>query len=189
MDELQQLNSDLMQHLQPCRQEEPEPTAAPIAAPETKMVKVSSVFLSSNSMHMGQHKRYCILRTFMHMYLKSHSFVIYHKQKKNIFKSDFIFLCTIDCLVIYTVLCLLQNIRASELLSRSSRIPTSERKLYYSLFPVGLLQFIVGLLTCTSVILWCVSYLKLLLRIVHLKSQVCIKCMLSLCPPITLTQG
>lgn len=39
MDELQQLNSDLMQHLQPCRQEEPEPTAAPIAAPETKMVK------------------------------------------------------------------------------------------------------------------------------------------------------
>ncbi|XP_077087726.1 kinesin-like protein KIF2C isoform X1 [Siphateles boraxobius] len=57
MDELKQLNADLMQHLQPCLQEEPEPTAAPIAAPETKMAK---------------------------------------------------------------------NIRASELLSRSSRIPTSE---------------------------------------------------------------
>ncbi|CAM4590971.1 unnamed protein product [Leuciscus chuanchicus] len=57
MDELKQLNSDLMQHLQPCRQEGPEPTAAPIAAPGTKMAK---------------------------------------------------------------------NIRASELLSRSSRIPTSE---------------------------------------------------------------
>ncbi|KAK7159368.1 hypothetical protein R3I94_005637 [Phoxinus phoxinus] len=39
MDELKQLNSDLMQHLQPCRQEEPEPTAAPIAAHETKMAK------------------------------------------------------------------------------------------------------------------------------------------------------
>ncbi|KAG1934735.1 kinesin-like protein KIF2C isoform X2 [Pimephales promelas] len=57
LDELKQLNSDLMQHLQPCRQEEPKPTTAPIAAPEKKMAK---------------------------------------------------------------------NIRASELLSRSSRIPTSE---------------------------------------------------------------
>lgn len=82
MDELKQLNSDLMQHLQPCRQEEPEPTAAPIATPGTKMAKVSSVFLSSNSMHMGQHKHYCILSTFMHMLcLKSHSFVIYSKLK------------------------------------------------------------------------------------------------------------
>jgi len=39
-----------MQHLQPCRQEEPKPTTAPIAAPEKKMAKVSSVCLSSNSM-------------------------------------------------------------------------------------------------------------------------------------------
>lgn len=82
MGELQQLNSDLMQHLQPWRQEEPEPTATPNAAPETKMAKVSSVFLSANSMHMGQHKHYCILCTSMHMCLKSHLFVIYSKLKK-----------------------------------------------------------------------------------------------------------
>ncbi|XP_051556833.1 kinesin-like protein KIF2C [Myxocyprinus asiaticus] len=37
LDELEQLNSDLMQHLQPCRQE--EPVAAPIATPLTKTAK------------------------------------------------------------------------------------------------------------------------------------------------------
>uniref|UniRef100_A0A673FU45 Kinesin-like protein n=1 Tax=Sinocyclocheilus rhinocerous TaxID=307959 RepID=A0A673FU45_9TELE len=79
------------------------------------------------------------------------------------------------------VVCSFQNVRASELPSRSSRIPTSERKLYSLLF-----RFKVGLLTSTSVNLWCVSHLKLLLRIVHLKSQVCMKCMLSSCSPIML---
>ncbi|ROL44541.1 Kinesin-like protein KIF2C [Anabarilius grahami] len=38
MDELKQLNSDLMQHLQPS-QEEPEPSPAPIAAPVTRTAK------------------------------------------------------------------------------------------------------------------------------------------------------
>lgn len=46
MDELKQLNSDLMHHLQPSRQEEPEPSPAPVAAPVTRTAKVSSVFLS-----------------------------------------------------------------------------------------------------------------------------------------------
>ncbi|KAK9979244.1 hypothetical protein ABG768_012684 [Culter alburnus] len=39
MDELKQLNSDLMQHLQPSQQEEPEPSPAPIAAPVTRTAK------------------------------------------------------------------------------------------------------------------------------------------------------
>lgn len=47
MNELNQLNSDLMQHLQPCHQEEPAP--APIPAPMTRSTKVSFVYLFYNS--------------------------------------------------------------------------------------------------------------------------------------------
>ncbi len=45
MDELKQLNSDLMLHLQPGRQEEPESAPSPFAAPVSKPAKVSPALL------------------------------------------------------------------------------------------------------------------------------------------------